>query len=58
MRRKATVLGLNADKRKGVDKWAKYLLNKKACLDYPIALSRGWPIATGIIEGAGRYLPR
>ena len=56
MRRKATVLGLNAEQRKGVDRCAKYLLNNKAYLDYPTALAHGWPIATGIIEGACRYL--
>ena len=56
MRRKATMLGLDADQRKGVDKCAKYLLNKQAYLDYPTALARGWPIATGIIEGACRHL--
>jgi len=25
-------------------------------LDYPAALAAGWPIATGVIEGACRYL--
>ena len=56
MRRKATAQGLNADERKGVEKCAKYLLNKKAYLDYPTLLARGWPIATGIIEGTCRHL--
>jgi hypothetical protein len=27
-------------------------------LDYPTALARGWPIATGVIEGACRHLVR
>ncbi len=35
---------------------ASYLLNKKPYLDYPTALARGWPIATGAIEGACRHL--
>ena len=33
-----------------------YLINKKPDLDYPTALAAGWPIATGIIEGACRHL--
>ncbi len=35
---------------------ARYLVNKAAHLDYPTALASGWPIATGVIEGACRYL--
>jgi hypothetical protein len=35
---------------------AGYLLAKKAYLDYPTALNKGWPIATGVIEGACRHL--
>ncbi|MGI8413877.1 MAG: ISKra4 family transposase, partial [Solirubrobacteraceae bacterium] len=31
-------------------------LNKRPYLDYPTALTNGWPIATGIIEGACRHL--
>ena len=33
-----------------------YLTAKQPYLDYPIALPMGWPIATGVIEGACRYL--
>jgi hypothetical protein len=33
-----------------------YLQNKQPYLDYPRALAEGWPIATGIIEGACRHL--
>src|SRR5205823_1572012 len=32
-----------------------YLQNKQPYLDYPRALAEGWPIATGIIEGACRH---
>jgi hypothetical protein len=32
------------------------LQNKQAFLDYPRALANGWPIATGVIEGACRHL--
>ena len=32
--------------------------NKRSWLDYPKALAAGWPIATGVIEGACRHLVR
>ena len=35
---------------------ADYLLAKRDYLNYPQALAQGWPIATGIIEGACRHL--
>jgi hypothetical protein len=56
IRRKATYHGLDPGKRRGADACATYLLNKKPWLDYPTALAAGWPIATGVIEGACRYL--
>jgi len=33
-----------------------YLQNKQPFMDYPRALANGWPIATGVIEGACRHL--
>jgi hypothetical protein len=33
-----------------------YLTAKQPYLDYPRALANGWPIATGVIEGACRHL--
>jgi hypothetical protein len=33
-----------------------YLENKQPFMDYPAALAAGWPIATGVIEGACRHL--
>jgi hypothetical protein len=33
-----------------------YLRAKQPYLDYPRALAAGWPIATGVIEGACRHL--
>jgi hypothetical protein len=33
-----------------------YLAAKQPYLDYPRALAAGWPIATGVIEGACRHL--
>ena len=56
IRRKATRNHLDPAKRKPADTAAAYLLNKKPYLDYPTALARGWPIATGVIEGACRHL--
>jgi hypothetical protein len=56
IRRKATDLHLEKKKRAGADTCANYLLNKRPYLDYPTALQQGWPIATGVIEGACRHL--
>jgi len=56
IRRRATATELDKAKRKKADDCARYLVNKGAYLDYPAALAAGWPIATGIIEGACRYL--
>lgn len=58
IRRKATMLRLDAKAREKADECARYLKNKKAYLDYPKALAAGWPIATGAVEGAVRYLVR
>jgi hypothetical protein len=56
IRRKATYQHLDDNARKPADTAAAYLLNKKPYLDYPTALANGWPIATGVIEGACRHL--
>jgi hypothetical protein len=56
IRRKATYHGLDPGARRNADTAAAYLLAKKAYLDYPTALAQGWPIATGVIEGACRHL--
>jgi hypothetical protein len=56
IRRKATTTKLNPAQRKPADDAANYLTNKAPYLDYPTALKQGWPIATGIIEGACRHL--
>lgn len=42
--------------RDGVDKCAKYLLDNKCRLKYGEALCQGFPIASGVIEGACRHL--
>ena len=56
IRRQATKAGLSLAQRKGADEAADYLTNKAPYLDYPTALTNGWPIATGVIEGAGRHI--
>ena len=56
MRRSATRQGISQQARAPVDKCADYLLKNKERLDYATALANGWPIATGIIEGACRHL--
>ena len=55
---RARVLGskLTAAQRKAALEAATYLTNKAPYLDYPTALAKGWPIATGVIEGACRHL--
>ena len=56
IRRKATMLGLDDTTRTNADTCADYLLAKVPYLDYPRALANGWPIATGVIEGACRHV--
>jgi hypothetical protein len=56
IRRWATNLELGPHSRAKADECANYLTNKYPYLDYPAALQAGWPIATGVIEGAVRHL--
>ena len=56
IRRQATNARLDPARRKPADEAANYLTNKAPYLDYPTALANGWPIATGIVEGACRHL--
>jgi hypothetical protein len=56
IRRSATKRNLAPNNRKGADRCADYLLNKKRFLHYDKALADGLPIATGVIEGACRHL--
>ncbi len=56
IRRRATTSRLSKAKRTKADEAARYLTNKAPYLDYPTALAAGWPIATGVIEGACRHL--
>lgn len=56
MRRSATRRGLEEKTREPVDDCANYLLKYRVFLRYDQYLARGYPIATGVIEGACRYL--
>ena len=47
---------LPRSERTGADEAAAYLTRKAPYLDYATALANGWQIATGIIEGAARFL--
>lgn len=56
IRRKATNLHLSPSVGKNADTCASYLRARAPYLDYPTALTNGWPVATGIIESGCRYL--
>jgi hypothetical protein len=56
IRRTATNRNLDAKTRKPADEAANYLLTYKEFLRYDEYLAAGYPIATGVIEGACRYL--
>jgi hypothetical protein len=45
-----------SDHARQIQKTLTYLTCKLPYLDYPLALANGWPIATGVIEGACRHL--
>lgn len=56
MARSATLQGL--ENRQAVEECADYLCKYRDYLGYARALAEGLPIATGVIEGACRYLVR
>lgn len=56
MRRSASLRGLSDDERAPIDDCANYLLKYREFLRYDRYLAKGYPIATGVIEGACRYL--
>ncbi|MCX7125595.1 MAG: ISKra4 family transposase [Gammaproteobacteria bacterium] len=56
IRRTATNRKLKKAQREAIDTCCDYLLNKSPYLKYHQYLAKGFPIATGIIEGACRYL--
>ena len=52
----ADAADLTASQRNGADTCVRYLTSKQELLRYDQALAAGWPIATGVIEGACRHL--
>ncbi|WP_086003485.1 DUF4158 domain-containing protein [Nocardiopsis gilva] len=48
--------GLDAPERGGADRCVRYLRGHEEVLVYDRAVKAGWPIATGVIEGACRHL--
>jgi hypothetical protein len=56
IRHQADEAGFRGRERTGADEAAAYLTRKAPYLDYATALASGWQIATGIIEGAARFL--
>jgi hypothetical protein len=56
IRRRATTYGYSPKEREGAGACAAYLENKQRYLDYPAFLAAGWPVASGLIEGAARWL--
>jgi hypothetical protein len=56
MRRSATCRQLTTTAREPLDACARYLLNHTPYLAYHDYLTSGYPIASGVIEGACRYL--
>lgn len=56
LRRTATLYKLDEKERVPVDTAANYIANNRKRLRYDEALKQGFPIATGVIEGACRYL--
>jgi hypothetical protein len=56
IRHQADEAGFRGSERTGADEAAAYLIRKAPYLTYATALASGWQIATGIIEGAARFL--
>lgn len=47
---------MSSKHREPIDQCATYLANHASYLNYPLYLAKGYPIATGVIEGACRHL--
>lgn len=56
IRRRASTYGYSPAERAGADECADYLEHKQDYLDYPAFLAAGWPVASGLIEGAARWI--
>ena len=56
LREKATKLGLTGSKKKAITEVCNYLKNNLDRMHYDQYLAKGYPIASGVIEGACRHL--
>ncbi|MEV6175189.1 hypothetical protein AB0L99_44255 [Streptomyces sp. NPDC051954] len=56
LREEAARRRLTDGQRTTIDKTCRYLENNAAFVHYDQALEAGWPIASGIVEGAARHL--
>jgi hypothetical protein len=56
LERQQARLGLSVSKRKTLKKVLAYLRRNLPYMDYQHYLAQGWPIGTGVIEGACRHL--
>jgi hypothetical protein len=56
LRRAAAVKELSPTQREPIEHCITYLTNHAPYLNYPHYLAKGYPIATGVIEGACRYV--
>lgn len=56
IRRSATLQNLSEESRAPIEKCAGYLLKYTKYMRYNLYLEQGFPIATGVIEGACRHL--
>lgn len=56
IRMSAAKRNLTNTKKKTASDCARYIANHKSYMNYDYYLSHGYPIATGVIEGACRYL--
>ena len=56
LRHGATLKGMSPTQREPIDQCATSLANHASYLNDPHSLAQGYPIATGVIEGACRYL--
>ena len=56
LRHSAISKAMSSKQREPIDQCATYLANHVPYLNYPDYLAKGYPIATGVIEGACRHL--
>ena len=56
IRAEADRLHLTDEQRAAADTACRCLVNNAGFVDYEQALAAGWPIASGVVEGAARHL--